>query len=178
MMAKRSREPKTNEDSRYWVSMRAAEVRIIESYLEVADGNVQYAADMMGMDKAWLYRRMRKLGIDKPKPKREPRAEQPTKAVESPPEAPEAFESPDPEPDTPMASVVPFAPLPPRDDDGSDDVIYDEDPPPDADDDDDDNDDDDDSEFDDSADPEFDDADADDTDYDDNDNDVPPIDLN
>lgn len=171
-MAKRSREPKTNEDSRYWVSMRAAEVRIIESYLEAADGNVQYAADMMGMDKAWLYRRMRKLGIDKPKPKREPRAEQAATPVKSPPEAPETFESPDPEPDTPMASVVPFAPLPPRDDDGSDDVIYDEDPPQDDDSDSDDGD----PEYDDSDDPEFDDDDDDDTDTDDSD--VPPIDLN
>lgn len=68
----------TNHDAPFWISMREAERQIIEFYLDAADGHVVNASVLMGMDKAWVYRRMKKLGIPKrnekakPEPKKDP----------------------------------------------------------------------------------------------------------
>lgn len=63
--------PKNNLNARFWQAMRAAERKIIEYYLNEA-GSVRDAAKLMEMDKAWLYRKMRTLGISNPHPKRAP----------------------------------------------------------------------------------------------------------
>ena len=78
-----------NPNARYWKSMRAAERKIIQYYLDEA-GNVPDAAVLMEMDKAWLYRKLRALGIPKPEdahaPKRAPKPKAKPKPPAPPPE--------------------------------------------------------------------------------------------
>lgn len=58
--------PNKRKQSRYWTNLRAAEVKIIQYYLDCTD-TVPEAAAMMQMDPAWVYKKMRDLGIPSPR---------------------------------------------------------------------------------------------------------------
>jgi len=57
---------RNNPNARYWQAINAAKRKIITFYLDEANGSIADAATLMEMDKSWLYRTMRKLGIPKP----------------------------------------------------------------------------------------------------------------
>lgn len=88
---------KTNMNTRFRKALRAAECKIIRFYLDEA-GTVVGAAELMEMDKAWLYRRMRTLGIEKPEAAPKPKPKPKSKAT------PEATPAPAPEPPAPPAA--------------------------------------------------------------------------
>ncbi len=47
----------------FWVTMKEAEIQVIKFYLDEGGGNITNAAILMGMPRAWLYKRLKKLGL-------------------------------------------------------------------------------------------------------------------
>ncbi len=93
----------TNVDAPFWKAMREAERQIIEFYLDEADGHIGNAAILMGMDKAWTYRRLKKLGISKGTPKTKTKAPKDSNTTE--PLHLRLVDEPDPVPDAEPAKA-------------------------------------------------------------------------
>ncbi len=53
-----------NENAPYWEMRRHADRQICEWALQMTDGNVTAAAELLGVNKQFLYRKIHELGID------------------------------------------------------------------------------------------------------------------
>lgn len=54
---------KKRDNAPYRVAMRHAERQIIQGYIDAANGAISNAATLMGMPRAWVFRRLKALGM-------------------------------------------------------------------------------------------------------------------
>lgn len=54
---------KKRDNAPYRIAMRQAERQILQGYIDAADGAISNAARLMGMPRAWVFRRLKALGM-------------------------------------------------------------------------------------------------------------------
>jgi DNA-binding NtrC family response regulator len=56
---------RSNKSAPYWVALEMREREIIEQALTATEGNASRAASALGIDRTYLTKRMKQLGVDR-----------------------------------------------------------------------------------------------------------------